>query len=318
MKRPIHNSPASFRPDFTDEELELQSLVGESRGTCPPLDVLQALGEEVLPPELERAASSHLDTCSLCQQLLADLKTEDQNGSFAKIAEMTASEDQRLQSRTSTAALRLSSYPNRLTPVLMATAAAALVAVALFTVEHWHHSAPTQASTPAPHSSSPVVLPRAAAPVLEATLDIPFAPLAPPDGTRSLQTRGASEAEPSIQTLLPAFRAYNSANYASAASSFQHLERSYPESLVVPLYLGVSQLALGDDGTAAASLQLALSRATSAGNSPAADEARWYSAIAANRQHDPASAKRFLAQLCDSPASPYAARSCELLKTAAH
>jgi len=164
---------------------------------------------------------------------------------------------------------------------------------------------------PAPVANNvPATAPSAPPPTV-AALEIPLAPLAPPgnDAVAPL-TRGAHNAEPSIDELLPAFNAYNAADYTTAAKRFTALKKDYPHNEIVLLYLGVSQLFLHQDADAAGTLTLARRAATPA----SADAAEWYSAIAAQRLHSP-DAKTLLDALCEKAGSKYSADSCRIAPT---
>jgi len=308
--------PDFTEPDFTEEEQELRQLLGTKGGTCPPLDVLLALKQEVLPAEVEAAATRHVERCPLCQQLLADLELEGL-GTQRRDAPMTTAESQRVHTRI---AIMPSSNPQSSRSQARAWAATAAVAAILiigagsFTAWQWNR-------TPSPTPGIAVEQPLSVSPTtpvaLEAQLQIPFAPLAPPSEGPKLATRGAGSAEPSVEALLPAFRAYNRADFAHAAKEFSKLQHDYPHSAQAALYLGVTELALNDDASAVTNLQLALDHLPApAGTDPEA--ARWYLAIAKNRLHDPSAARLLLRTVCQDKNSSYASRSCELIAPASH
>ena len=188
---------------------------------------------------------------------------------------------------------------------LAAIAAAVLVCVLAGTQFYLRHrsSAPLANNVPPAVSSAP--------PTLTAELEISLAPLAPPGGDAVAPlTRGGHSTEPSINELLPAFDAYNAADYATAAKRFVALKKDYPHSEIVLLYLGVSQLFLHQD--ADAGTILALARRAAAPNS--ADTVEWYSAIAAQRLHSP-DAKTLLESLCKNTGSKYSEESCRIAPT---
>jgi len=290
--------------DFDSEELELSALHGEPPQACPPLNLLLAHQEGVLPPELAQRIQQHLDRCPLCPMLLADLATLPE-------APFTPGQEQRIAARLpSTDAgtpTVISSGPVRSRRHLAAFAAIAAVMIVCITVgsHMFLHRQPAPVANNAPPAvpSTP--------PATVAALEIPLAPLAPPgNDTVAPLTRGAHGAEPSIDELLPAFDAYNTADYATAAKRFATLRKDYPHSEIVLLYLGVSQLFLHQDADAAATLALARHAATPS----SADAAEWYSAIAAQRLHSP-DAKALLDSLCKKPGSKYSAESCRIAPT---
>jgi TolA-binding protein len=136
-----------------------------------------------------------------------------------------------------------------------------------------------------------------------------IAPLAPPDDVPVLVTRGATTTHgPSVDDLMPAFRAYNRNDFAQAAAAFAPLVPRFPQSDIPPLYLGVSQLQLGQNADAQRSLAQAYSLTGSAHH----DAAAWYLAMADLRLHQSAAAIPLLRDLCVQQRNPYAARACTL------
>ena len=291
------------------EEQELYELLGAPRSHCPPMEVIRALHQEVLPPEVEEAALRHLATCSLCEDLTASLDAAQDDG-FGP-PEMTALADNRIRKRLGLPINASEVRPGLWRRRLLAVAAALLVLAGGFAVWHSHRS---PAWSPTPELTS---IPRPVATV--AHLDIPFTPLQPPSDTAPLATRGDAGPEPSVEELLPAFRAYNQADYAGAARAFERIGPRHPSSVLIPLYLGVSQLALAQNQPARTNLQHALDQArarSSAGASAQVDEARWYLAIAAARLHSK-EALTLLKMLCAERSSAYSPQSCTLLMESA-
>lgn len=291
-------------PDFDADELELSALHGQPPQPCPPLNLLLAHQESTLPPELAQRVQQHLDRCPLCSVLLADLATLPE-------APFTPGQEQRIAARLPStdpgASVANSNEPARPRGhfrIYAAIAAGVLVCVLTGTEMYLHRQPASTAN------NAPAAIPSAPPPTV-AALEIPLAPLAPPgnDETAPL-TRGGHSAEPSVNELLPAFDAYNAADYATAAKHFTALKKNYPHSEIVLLYLGVSQLFLHQDADAGATL--ALARHAAAPNS--ADAAEWYSAIAAQRAHSP-DAKALLDSLCKNASSKYSAESCRIEPT---
>ena len=242
-------------PDFDAEELELSALHGQPPQPCPPLNLLLAHQEGTLPPELAQRIQHHLDRCPLCSVLLADLATLPE-------APFTPGQEQRIGARlpsidpgVSTANGSKAARPRGHLRLYGAIAAGVLVCVMVGTQMYLHRQPSSTAK------NAPPAIP-SAPPSTVAALEIPLAPLAPPgnDATAPL-TRGGHSAEPSVNELLPAFDAYNAADYATAAKRFTALKKDYPHSEIVLLYLGVSQLFLHQDADAAVTLALEIGRA---------------------------------------------------------
>ncbi len=291
-------------PDFDADELELSALHGQPPQACPPLNLLLAHQEGTLPPELAQRIEQHLDRCPLCPVLLADLATLPE-------APFAPGQEQRIAARLPAtdpgASVVHSNEPARPRGhlrVYAAIAAGILVCVMAGTQMYLHRQPSSTAK------NAPPAIPSAPPPTV-AALEIPLAPLAPPgnDATAPL-TRGGHSAEPSVNELLPAFDAYNAADYTTAAKRFTALKKDYPHSEIVLLYLGVSQLFLHQDADAGATLALARHAAAPA----SADAADWYSAIAAQRVHSP-DAKALLDTLCKRADSIYSAESCRIAPT---
>ncbi len=69
--------------DFDQNEKTFVSEIGPLPA-CPPLAMLHAHGQSVLPAEAEARIGAHIATCALCQMLLRDLSSlEEQNLSQA-------------------------------------------------------------------------------------------------------------------------------------------------------------------------------------------------------------------------------------------
>lgn len=290
-------------PDFDADELELNALRGQPAQTCPPLNLLLAHQEGALPPALAQRIQQHLDQCPLCPALLVDLATLPE-------APFTPGQEQRIAARlpstdpgTATVNSSEPARPRGHLRAFAAIAAGVLVCI-LAGTQIYRHRQPASTA-----NNTPPTIP--SAPPTIAEVEIPLAPLTPPgnDAVAPL-TRGAHNAGPSIDELLPAFHPYNAADYASAAKQFTALKKDYPHSEIVLLYLGVSQLFLHQDADAAATLTLARHAATPT----SADAAEWYSAIAAQRLHS-ADAKTLLDSLCKKSGSKYSAESCRIAPT---
>jgi len=105
--------------------------------------------------------------------------------------------------------------------------------------------------------------------------------------------------------LKDALEPYESGDYAEAARRLQRLGKQYPTMAQAPFYLGVSQLFLNQNEDAAGSLKAA----SVISQSPVADEALWYLALAEHRLTKDDLAGSILETLCKS-GGKNSARAC--------
>jgi hypothetical protein len=275
-------------PDFDTAELDLQSRLSPRESDCPPISVLRALQEECLPEELARPAREHLSRCPLCRMLLVDMDALSE-------PQFSPAQQQRIAAILPNNVARSSFWTVQRS--LIGLAAALLVMVGLFFWSHRVRGVETASTT---SSNAAVHL---------QVKTLPFTPLASPSGPEELLTRGAGSGEvPSNEELLPAFRAYNHADYSGAVQNFETLSVRYPQSQLILLYLGVSQLALQRDQEAAATLY----RAQATPRPYNTDAVQWYSAVAASRTHSK-DTRPLLEGLCQRKTSSFSERSCQAL-----
>jgi hypothetical protein len=271
-------------PEFDADEMAFATA---SPRKCPPVDVLMAYGQDVLPVEAERAVEAHLATCALCTMLREDMST---------LAEVPLSTAQQQRIRAAIPATTPHGKTGRPWWLSIAVAASVLVCFAAGAVAYRRT-----------HETVVAVSPVSAVPTTVAALEIPLRPLPAPQEA-ALVTRGAHRGDdPSIPELMPAFTAYNAGNYRDAATRFARLEGEYPRSEMVRLYLGVAQLFVHEDAAANASI----ASARSLPGKRFTDAERWYGAVAAQRLHS-GEAKTLLDGLCADTASAYSAESCRL------
>ena len=121
----------------------------------------------------------------------------------------------------------------------------------------------------------------------------------------SLVRRGPGSARTLVGDLAPAIEAYRAGDYAVAAARLAALRPSYPGSVEIPFYLGVSRLLDGNATDAVAALR----EARSAGTIEFAADVDWYLAASLERTGDRAAALALLAPLCEGSSS-YGARAC--------
>ena len=257
----------------------------------PPLDLLRAAGQGVLPAATETKVAHHLQHCTLCTMLLAD---------FAQLPEAPFTTSQQQRIRTSLPATPQQKPGHTLAWVGTIAAAALLTAsgVASYRTLHRMKSADTAATGIPATAPTARPIPNVA---------IAFAKLPPPPGIApGLTTRGvaAPSKEPPATELLPAFNAYNHSQYDEAVRQFTALASVYPRSSIAPLYLGISQLFLSQNEDALTSLTHATETASATTKNPAA----WYRAVAALRAHSHEAPALFHA-LCQDAQNPATASS---------
>ncbi len=286
-------------PDFDAEEQELYAAMGKPAASCPPLELLLAADEGVLPEDASQRIAAHVAGCGCCRMLLEDMKTLPQ-------AELTPAENQRIESQLARARGDIAGQSQSGGMWWRGIAAAAVLAAVAFGVRHiWQDQ--REVATVAP-----TAVPASAPPPMMATLEIPLRPLAPPnDASTTLQTRGSGGDEPSTELLLPAFEAYNHGDYSVAVQRFAPLARTYPHSELVGLYMGVSQLLAHQEDAA----YQTLAPVRESRDRKKRDEARWYSAVAVQRLR-PEEARSQVSALCADVHSVYSAESCRLVGTA--
>ena len=297
----------SMQPEMSGEDFE--AMLAEGAGACPPLELLYAAHEDVLPPEVADPILRHAARCSLCQALLSD--REDSVALFTPersarvLAAITAKSDGEDASKRKAASNVVSMDAARMKRrrMVFAAIAAGLVVAALVTGARVYLRG-TQEMASVPESKAPEAPVIANAAHREQVLAevATVEPLAPPSSRGSdLLTRGQQRGavgEPSSAELLPAFHSYNHGDYAGAEKAFADVEAQYPKSKLPVLYRGVTQLELHEDASALATLK------PLTGDGAGGDEV-WYAGVAAARVGDPTAAGLF-------------ARACQLIGTHQH
>jgi hypothetical protein len=275
-------------PDFDSDEDELYTLLGKPCPSCPPLDMLLAYSEDVLPVEQKETLRAHLMDCRLCPQLLADLATLPE-------PELSNAQLDRIRGTLPAQSGRHTASNLRLYSFVGIAAALVLVAFLTFGLRFHRQSSPSVASTVS-----------ASVPKTVAILEIPISPLPPPEGM--LLSRGSqSDGNPSVDMLMSAFAAYNRGDYEAATTRFTSLRSRYPRSEIVSLYLGIAQLYLQQNAEAYATL---ISNNESA-HPNLANARSWYAAVAAERTQS-ANAAQLFAEICANHASPWSIQSCKI------
>jgi len=280
-------------PDLDSIELEFRSHL-HPKSACPPLPLLLAAQEGVLPVEPQEQVSQHLQSCALCSMLLSDL---------AELPETQFTVDQQERLRpnlsTPTTVVPIQSRRSPSWQPFAAIAAVLVLAVSgilTYRAANSKQPGPSIAVAPAPKPAP--------------TIEVALAKLpAPSDIAPGLVLRGgaSSSGGPTFAELLPAFDAYNHDHYDVAARRFTQLTQHYPQSDLPSLYLGISQLFLGQNQNAVATLSHTAQIATPAHR----DDVSWYSAIAATRTRN-ADATALFQQLCQDTHSAYSQQACQV------
>ncbi|WP_035348631.1 hypothetical protein [Edaphobacter aggregans] len=282
-----------------------------SSPACPPLALLRAWNQQVLPADLSSDVASHLDSCALCPALLHDLQQIAQSA-------ITSAERSRIRRR-----LPLIAPPIRVAGwrwyAITAAAVALVVAGILLAVRETEHPEEARAILPTffthteqAHASESSARTPAVTPPGDAAR---IAKLNPPANLTSSPTPHSDPSaapEPSPQQLTPAFDAYTRGDYALATQRFSQLAKQFPRSCTPFLYLGVTQLLINDNAKALFNL----TRAEQFVSPEQKDIASWYRAIAALRTRAP-NAGQLLHALCGRNQSAYAEQACELEQRAA-
>lgn len=274
---------------------------------CPPLRLLLAHKEGVLPEDAAKEIQAHLESCALCRGLLADLEHLDPPGLTQRERESMRSA---LPIPLSSAGKGWRWY------VVSGAIAATLLICAALTLHVWRtadsvpQTVPQTAQThvPAPQQTQPPEPPASPAPS-PAPPEVEVAKLDPPLNTApGLVLRGAGPTgQPDASQLAPAFDAYSKNDYALAADRFNLLAKQFPRAEVPVLYLGVTQLLMHNDQAAFVSLTRAEKLATTSQR----HVAEWYRAVAAVRTCNP-EASDLIDTVCRDKDSPYAKQACAL------
>ena len=241
----------------------------------PSLAMLRAAGQDALPQELQARVERHLRESAWSRALVDGLRetgavdhldAESEDRLFERIVRAAQAETDAAPVRSWKAALMMGG---------LALAASLLVAVLVS--RPVTQTAGEPAALPTPSEQPPVV---GSSP--EAKIDITFTK---PDiklSPAALTWRGDASATPFVEAAAPAFDAYRAGDHARAVVAFDQLSATYPTSIEVLFYQGVSRMLVGNDAAAVAPLQAAarLSSATFA------EDIEWFLAVARVRSGD--------------------------------
>jgi hypothetical protein len=269
-------------------ERELADL-REIHGDDPPLDLLRAARTGVLPDGLQQRTIAHLETSAWSRTLAEG--ADDADAAFDRSAA------DRLLSRIRQQARSAGDRTDRRSmwaPVLVFVSIAAALVVA---VGIWRRVAPAPREGPPPMAERPV----------QSTPAVFALELTKPDvklTSAALLVRGQGGSR-FVDDVAPGLNAYRAGDYAGAARALEAVQSTYPRSVEIPFYLGLSRLFLNDASTAVRALESA--RAL---NDPLfADDVGWYLAVAYERAGSSPQSRALLERLC-SGTSTYAAGAC--------
>jgi hypothetical protein len=261
------------------EDLARDLAATGPRGAQPPLEVLRAAGEGVLPKEVDASAQWHLAQHDGTRRLVdalndaAGLDADAEAALFARITRETTAIDRERRSS-----------PWRW------QVAAAIGTIAIAGSAWWMMRRDSAVVATPP----PVLVAQATAPAVPEFL----IPLERPDVRISLSAmtwRGRRPDNPVLVALKPALDAFRAADYTTADREFSIVAQRYPDLIEVALYQGISRLFLSDWSGASISLK----RAQAIGDPAFAGDVEWYLAIAEERSGDRTAARQRLQALCD-------------------
>ena len=286
-------------------EPELAALQARHAGD-PPVDMLRAAREGVLPDEWQAQVSTHLAESEWSRVLADDLDALTPGPSSDDVDRMLA--------RVRAGARRERPQPAGVVlawrPLVAFTGLAA--AIVIFAVmPDWRPAAPVQSARaidPPPPSAPAVPAPPEPAPTPAPAPVIALA-LVKPDlrvSLASLQWRGSAAGNPLLADLKPGFGAFEQGDFGEAARRLEPLAPRYPRSVEVFFYLGVSRLFLNDDRGA----REALAAAERVADEAFKPDVAWYLAIADERLGDRAAARSRLDALCRA-GTARASSACE-------
>ncbi len=266
----------------------------EASAQCPSFRLLSAAAAEVLPPEEQRAVEAHVAACESCRAFQADLAA----------IEPDALEPAEVDSGLAAIrrAVESEANPGRRAWWRTALATTALAVIAVAVVWRVAPRGPALPARPGLPPAAPVAAPltsTAPEPAASPAGQSPAGPaLDKPDVKFTMAALAwrspGGTANEFLAAIAPAVNAYRAGQYGDAENEFAKLRSRFPGSVEVPFYQGVSQLFLGKNPEAAASLE---SAARLSDDSFAADVS-WYLAIACQRAGRPAEAREKFAALC--------------------
>jgi hypothetical protein len=283
------------REPFADAAAVIDDLRRRCVG-CPPARVLSAAAADGLPADIQAIVAAHVESCPACLALQADLEQLDPVGLEPADVERILERSRRLDE----AAPRR--FWGRWTAWVPASlAATAAIAAIAYVASNWAPiPRPVAPAATEPVASLPATRPAAGT---SPELQKPAVKLT----MLALTWRNGSEAGGGFaEAIAPALDAFRRDRYDESARLLAPLAARYPSSVEIPFYQGVSELFLGRNQEAAATLR---------GAQPLADDAfaadiSWYLGIALARSGHAVEAHARFVALCAGK-SVYAARACD-------
>ena len=296
---PTWTVPADASADEAAFATELAHLIGPARAcaaSCPTPELVAAAEAGALPDELQSRVAAHVEGCPLCRTLAQagderdDVTTSDVERVWKRVAPGKGPDD-----RTSTGgeppAWRVWwSWRPALATFALAASVVVAVGVSMLRLQVPPAPGAPGIAVTAPWAGSVLALDRPA-------VDWPVTP--------AVLWRGRRAAPRVTDGLEAAMAAYDAGQFGEAADRLARILGREPGLHAARLALAVSLLHTGRSREARAVL-LPLSES---GVSALADEARWYSALAALREGDDERAAGTLRFLCGG-AGRRAAQAC--------
>ena len=259
----------------------------------PQIELLRAAEAEVLPDDVQSAGARYLAQDRWSRTLLEGVDSED--------VSLAPHDESRLLDRIRREAKvpeRSRPMPSWLWPSLVA-AAAGIIAV-VWIMRPGVTPATTPGAAPSAERQVAVNTPPPA-PVYALSLEKPEITLTP----MALTWRGSGRQGDLAADLKPGLDAFRRDDYATARRALTDLTSTYPTSVEVFFYLGVSQLYLGETQNALDTL----SKAAPLADATFAAEIAWYRAIADERLGHVDAARSGLTAVCRGT-SPRAQAAC--------
>ncbi|HKW62798.1 MAG TPA: hypothetical protein VJN89_09660 [Candidatus Acidoferrum sp.] len=295
------------RPD--DLSPEERELLGERvsslealrahHADCPQIEMLLASRAGVLPEAASQSVARHVEACGFCRILLKELNDEE-------FSSAGADEMRRVRERVLATVVGREEKQRRtggglrgawLWKAIPATVLAAAV-VSFFV---WMRMRPPARLAPAP---APGALqaqnPPTASVLVWEKLPIKL------QAESVLVVRGAprTNLERYAAAVTSALAFYRDDDYADAAKNLGEVAKQFPRGVEGQLYLGITQLKLGENAISA------LRSAQELGPEQFRDDATWYLALAYESQGDAQNAVAELQKLCAGKSVVYSERAC--------
>ena len=282
-------------------ESELDSMRAR-HARDPKIELLRAADAEVLSEDLQSAGAKYLAGDRWSRRLVEGLNDD----SVALDRQDEARLLDRIRREAGASARPRASW-SWLWPSL-AAAAAGIIAIVWVTRPGVAPETTPSATTPSSAVAVPTPRP---APVYAMTLEKPEVTLS----TSALTWRTSRRQGDLLADLKPGLDAFRRDDYATAQRELEALVPKYPSAIEVFVYLGVSQLFLGETQAARDNLAKAEGMADVAGPSLGVDAA-WYRAIADERLGHKDEARLALTKMCrgTSPRAPAACAAASAIE----